>query len=78
MFNIRFGKIKFGFWRVTFLESFVFIFTTWKLCDGRGSCAVDALSRAHWGETEFIVTQHVLKIPEVPVYQWYGTKQSNL
>ena len=28
IFNIRFGKIRFGIWRVTFLKSFFFIFTT--------------------------------------------------
>ena len=38
MFNIRFGKIWFGFWRVTFLKRFFFFFffffTTWKPWDG--------------------------------------------
>ena len=26
MFNIRFGKIRFSFWRVTFYEKFLFFF----------------------------------------------------
>ena len=31
MFNIRFGKTRFGFWRGIFFKSFIFIFTTCNL-----------------------------------------------
>ena len=51
MFNIRFGKIRFGFWRVTFLKVFIYFFfffyhlkTLGWTCD---FCAVDDLPRAH-------------------------------
>ena len=35
LFNIRFGKIRFGIWgEVTFFKSLFYIFTTWKLWAG--------------------------------------------
>ena len=35
LFNIRFGKVRFGIWRVTLLKNLLgFFFTTWKLWDG--------------------------------------------
>ena len=49
MFNIRFGIIRFGFWRVTFfLSIFFFFFLPLENfgMDG-GFCAVDDLPRAH-------------------------------
>ena len=60
MFNIRQGKIRFGFWRVTFFEKFIFYFYHIKTLGWTCSfCAVDDLPRAHLHETVFIVFQHV-------------------
>ena len=59
-------------------EKFIFIFFFYHLKTlgwTSGFCAVDNLPRAHWDETEFIVFQHVLKCPEVSMYQWLGSKQ---
>ena len=69
-FNIRFGKIRFGIWKVTFLEKVSFYFYHLKTLGWTcGFCAVDDLPRAQWDETQFIVFQHMLTLPEVPVYQ---------
>ena len=64
MFNIRFAKIRSGGLHVW--KFFYHLKTLGWTC---GCCAVDGLPRAHWAETEFIDFQHVLKFPEVPVYQ---------
>ena len=48
MFNIRNGKIRFGFWRVTFLKVFSFYSYHLKTLEWTCSfCAVDDLPRAH-------------------------------
>ena len=65
MFNIRFGRIRFGFYRGYIFESFFrYIYInhlTETLGCSCGLCAVDESPRAHWDKTEFIVFQHVLK-----------------
>ena len=47
MFNIRFGKIRFSFWRVTFLKSYFYFYHLKTLGWICGFYAVDDLPRAY-------------------------------
>ena len=60
MFNIRFGKVRFGFWRVRFfkvlpLENFGMVSVRWTIYTYHVRIEI----------RNFIVFLHVLKFPEV-------------